>query len=55
MSEERKKIIRCLGAELVLTPAELSIDGSVKRAEELLDEIGPPAINQPVMHPAIPY
>ncbi|RKI27171.1 cysteine synthase A [bacterium 1xD8-6] len=40
MSEERKKIIRCLGAELVLTPAELSIDGSVKRAEELLDEIG---------------
>ena len=40
MSGERKKIIRCLGAELVLTPAELSIDGSVKRAEELLDEIG---------------
>lgn len=40
MSEERKKIIRCLGAELVLTPAELSIDGSVKRAEELLDEMG---------------
>lgn len=29
MSEERKKIIRQLGAELVLTPAELSIDGSV--------------------------
>ncbi len=40
MSEERKKIIRCLGAELVLTPAMLSIDGSVKRAEELLDEMG---------------
>lgn len=40
MSEERKKIIRCLGAELVLTPAELSIDGSVKRAEELFDEMG---------------
>lgn len=40
MSEERKKIICCLGAELVLTPAELSIDGSVKRAEELLDEMG---------------
>ncbi len=40
MSEERKKIIRCLGAELVLTPQELSIDGSVKKAEELFLEIG---------------
>lgn len=40
MSEERKKIIRCLGAELVLTPKELSIDGSVKKAEELFSEIG---------------
>lgn len=40
MSDERKKIIRALGAELVLTPAELSIDGSVKRAEELICQIG---------------
>ncbi len=32
MSEERKKLIRGLGAELVLTPAELSIDGSVQEA-----------------------
>ena len=29
MSEERKKIIRALGAELVLTPPKLSIGGSV--------------------------
>ena len=35
MSEERKKIIRALGAELVLTPPHLSIDGSVKKAMEL--------------------
>ncbi len=35
MSEERKKIIRALGAELVLTPAELSIGGSVEKAEEI--------------------
>ncbi len=35
MSDERKKIIRALGAELVLTPPELSIDGSVKKAMEL--------------------
>lgn len=40
MSEERKKIIRCLGAELVLTPQELSIDGSVKKAEELFTKMG---------------
>lgn len=36
MSEERKKIIHALGAELVLTPAELSIDGAVKKAEEIV-------------------
>ena len=35
MSEERKKIIQALGAELVLTPAHLSIDGSVQKAVEL--------------------
>lgn len=40
MSEERKKIIHALGAELVLTPPELSIDGAVKKAEELVEEIG---------------
>ncbi len=40
MSEERKKIIRRLGAELVLTPAELSIGGSVDKAEEILKELG---------------
>lgn len=39
MSEERKKIIRSLGAELVLTPAKLSIGGSVAKAEELVKEI----------------
>lgn len=40
MSEERKKIIHALGAELVLTPPEESIDGSVRKAEELAAEIG---------------
>ena len=34
MSEERKKIIRALGAELVLTPAEKSIGGTVDYAKE---------------------
>lgn len=40
MSEERKKIIRQLGAELVLTEAEKSIDGSVQKAGEILNELG---------------
>lgn len=35
MSEERKKIIHALGAELVLTPAEESIDGSLRGVERL--------------------
>ncbi len=33
MSEERKKIITALGAELVLTPAEESIEGAVRAVE----------------------
>lgn len=35
MSEERKKIIKALGAELVLTDPELSIGGSVDKALEI--------------------
>lgn len=38
MSEERKKIIKALGAELVLTEPELSIGGSVSEAERLLKQ-----------------
>ena len=35
MSEERKKIIKALGAELVLTPPELSVDGAVAEATRI--------------------
>lgn len=35
MSEERKKLILALGAELVLTPAAESIGGAVKRVQEM--------------------
>lgn len=38
MSDERKKIIRALGAELVLTEPELSIGGAVDKANELVQQ-----------------
>jgi cysteine synthase A len=37
MSEERKKLIKALGAELVLTPAEGGIEGAVRKAKELAE------------------
>lgn len=38
MSEERKKLIRALGAELILTPDSESIGGAVRKVEELAAE-----------------
>lgn len=38
MSEERKKIIRALGAELVLTPAEQSLDGAVNEVMRIASQ-----------------
>jgi cysteine synthase A len=38
MSEERKKLIRALGAELVLTPAKESIGGAVERVRQMQKE-----------------
>jgi cysteine synthase A len=35
MSEERKKIIKALGAELVLTPSQESLTGSVSKVKEI--------------------
>ena len=38
MSEERKKLIVALGAELILTPADEAIEGAVRKARQLAAE-----------------
>ena len=54
MSEERKKIIRALGAELVLTDPKLSIGGSVDKALEIASESDDYFVPQQFQNPANP-
>ncbi len=39
MSEERRKLARAYGAEVVLTPADKDVDGAVKKAREMVQQI----------------
>ncbi len=54
MSEERKKIIRALGAELVLTDPKLSIGGSVDKALEIASSSDEYFVPQQFRNPANP-
>ena len=54
MSDERKKIIHALGAELVLTPPEVSIGGSVDKAVEIASSSDEYFVPQQFENPANP-
>ncbi|MFO0833144.1 MAG: cysteine synthase A [Phycisphaerales bacterium] len=54
MSVERRAIMRAYGAELVLTPRELGIKGSIARAQELAEKHPPAWIPMQFENPANP-
>lgn len=54
MSIERRAVLRALGAELVLTPAEQGMPGAIKRAEELLASTPNAFMPQQFRNPANP-
>jgi cysteine synthase A len=54
MSVERRKVLRLLGAELVLTPAGEGMKGAIRRALELLQEIPGAVMPQQFENPANP-
>jgi cysteine synthase A len=54
MSVERRKMLRLLGVELVLTPGAEGMRGAVAKAEELLEELPDAVMPQQFSNPANP-
>jgi len=54
MSEERRKMLEFMGAEIELTAAEMGMTGAVKRAEELVAKIPGAVLLQQFKNPANP-
>jgi cysteine synthase len=54
MSEERRKMLRLLGAEIELTPSSAGMSGAIKRAEQLVAKTGDALMPQQFNNPANP-
>ena len=54
MSLERRKLLKILGAEIVLTPGELGMRGAVEKAEEMLAALPGAYMPQQFKNPANP-
>jgi cysteine synthase A len=54
MSIERRKVLKALGAEVVLTPAAKGMSGAIARAEELMKEVPDAFMPQQFNNPANP-
>ncbi|MDD5562175.1 MAG: cysteine synthase A [Thermoanaerobaculaceae bacterium] len=54
VSLERRKVLKLLGAELILTPASEGMKGAIRKALELLEEIPGAAMPQQFENPANP-
>lgn len=54
MSMERRKLLKLLGAELVLTPAELGMKGAIAKAEEIASSTKGAFLPQQFENPANP-
>lgn len=54
MSIERRKLLHILGAEIVLTPAELGMKGAVEEAERIKSETPNALVPQQFINPANP-
>ena len=54
MSEERRKLVKAYGAEVVLTPGAAGMQGAIDRAEELHGQIGGSIVAGQFQNPANP-